>query len=199
MIFVFEGADGCGKDTAADAVSDILGIRVIRFPDRKTQSGKEIDHQLKCGIPSPTAFQALQIANRAEKMPALLHTSGHPRNHLILVRYWQSGVVYGVVEGLPKRWLVLSQDFLPRADLNILFAVRPSILAQRRAERRGRIEVYETGEKDRAICDGYLRLWRKTPDSVVVNAENSKTVVKQHACALLRVKMQEAERCIFTT
>jgi thymidylate kinase len=86
-------------------------------------------------------FQALHIANRMEVMPKLQaaaadYTPYHAVN-LILARYWQSGWVYGQLDGLDPQWLRDVHQGMAQPTLNILLDLDPQTAMKRRADRDG--------------------------------------------------------------
>lgn len=156
MLIVLEGIDGCGKDYVAER----LPWCSMNFPARETPTGKSIDHQLKNGITDPMAFQCLQIMNRVEHLVSLKTCAGNPAEHLVLVRYWQSGFVYGHMDGIPQTWLFeMQKRVVPEADLNILLDVDPLEAACRRKQREGSSEFYETKPKQEMAAYFYRELW----------------------------------------
>ncbi|KKL93970.1 hypothetical protein LCGC14_1869400 [marine sediment metagenome] len=121
MIVVIEGGDGAGKTEVAKAIVKMLDADVfIHFPDDNAVTGPLIRSYLKGGwqvletatsnseiarTQSALAFQSLNIANRMEHMPEIKNCASQPEQHAVLVRYWQSGWVYGQLDGLDPGWL----------------------------------------------------------------------------------------------
>ena len=111
---------------------------------------------------SALAFQALQIANRMELMPRL-RAAQRSGSNLVLARYWQSGWVYGQLDGLPAAWLHGAHADMVQPDLNVLLNAPAEACMERRASRDGALapERYE-GKLDftRKVVDLYRDLWR---------------------------------------
>jgi dTMP kinase len=101
-------------------------------------------------------FQALQLANRMEKVAKIKEALAQKRP-VVADRYWPSGVVYGSADGLDPEWLERIQAPLPQPDLYLLLDVDVAESSQRRPERRDRYEGnLEFLEKVHAI---YRQLW----------------------------------------
>lgn len=156
MLIVIEGPDGAGKTTLAKQ----LGFETIHFPVRDTVSGKAIHDQLRNGIKDPAGFQALQLANKMEQRDRLSYAEGDRQTHLVCVRYWQSSVVYGGLDGLDPAWLIEMNRDLPPADLSILVDIEPAVLMGRRAGRGDEREAYEREWYDPVVVRRYRDLWK---------------------------------------
>ena len=176
MIICIEGADGCGKTSVAEAVAKALGCDVIPFPnDDEPMTGPMIREYLQkkwevAGVNgwtappllSALAFQCVQVANRMALMPMLRAAKRDGRN-LVLARYWQSGWVYGQLDGLPAVWLHGVHATMVQPDLNVLLDAPAEACMERRAARDGALapERYE-GKLDftRRVVELYRELWR---------------------------------------
>lgn len=158
MLIVIEGGDGSGKTTLAYNISRWLECTVQHFPDRTTVTGHAINRMLKTGI-EPLEFQVLQLANRHEKYAMLKSAKGSWNKHVICVRYWQSGWVYGALDGLDKRWLFDIHEGLPSPDLSLLLDIPAAVLEERRKKRGEPDEAYEAQRKDKEINALYRELW----------------------------------------
>jgi thymidylate kinase len=178
MLIVIEGADGCGKDSVADAVAKEIGASRMNFPNDRGVTGPAIREYLKKKwwvsrvAPgeyddhlSALAFQALQIANRMEFMGQLERASEHGETPLVLARYWQSAWVYGQLDGLDPTFLVRVHEYMAQANLNILLSATAETCMARRSKRDGDLipERYE-GKLDftRKVAALYDKLWSDT-------------------------------------
>ena len=176
MLIVLEGADGCGKTTLATALAARSPrISVLEFPVRHTHSGGLIQKFLRgqrrlmdnngCfdTVEDAMVLQSLMLTNRMEQDHLLRLAQHSKHHHLIVCRYWQSGLVYGAKDGLPEDWLLRIHGTLPRADLNVLLDVEPAELHKRRRQRGGAPERYESTAHDRNIVHRYRDLWDRPP------------------------------------
>lgn len=184
-MIVIEGADGCGKDTVADAVARLLtGSERLNFPNDKGVTGPMIraylnrrwhiqedfqDAPLRNPYFDALAFQALQVANRMEVMPRLLDASlNEPEGPVVvLARYWQSGWVYGQLDGLDPEFLLGLHKAMAVPHLNVLLDVPADVCMARRAARDGvKTERYE-GKLDftAKVVDLYRRLWAQQSEA----------------------------------
>jgi thymidylate kinase len=174
MLIAIEGADGCGKTTVAQAIARFLESECFHFPNDEGVTGPMIRDYLarkwcveytppkhnKCA--SALAFQALQVMNRMEVMSCLKDAASWDNPHLVLARYWQSGFVYGTLDGLEPNFLLEVHSTMVQPQLNILLDVDPATALKRRAKRDGdkKPERYEEKIEFQARVAGmYLDLW----------------------------------------
>lgn len=175
MLIVIEGADGCGKTSVASAIAERYSARLIQFPNDLSVTGPMIRAYLKKewwvergtvhdSQMGALAFQALQVMNRMEVMSLLLDASlsDEEAPRVVLARYWQSGWVYGQLDGLDAAFLEKVHETMAEPDLNILLNLSPEESMRRRAARDGALppERYE-GRLDftKRVVDLYKRLW----------------------------------------
>jgi dTMP kinase len=143
-IIVFEGIDKAGKTTQAKLLEKKLGSKCVRidFPDYSTPVGKEIKQFLdgKRNYPDEVKMMLLS-ANRWEKKGEIekIVSKG---TIVIMNRYYQSNLVYGISKGLKLDWLLSLDKGLPKADLVIVIDIRPKTLTSRSKN------VVDTFEKD---------------------------------------------------
>jgi len=107
------------------------------------------------------AFQALQVANRMEVMP-MLFDAANDKVDVVCARYWQSGYVYGKLDGLDTVWLKQVHKSMAQPHVNLLLDLPVEVAMKRRADRDGALspERYE-GRIDFAtkVAQGYRDLW----------------------------------------
>jgi len=143
-IIVFEGIDKAGKTTQAKLLEKKLGSKCVRidFPDYSTTIGKEIRQFLdgKRNYPDEVKMMLLS-ANRWEKKEEIEKIVSKGTT-VIMNRYYQSNLVYGISKGLKLDWLLSLDKGLPKADLVIVIDIRPKTLASRSKN------VVDTFEKD---------------------------------------------------
>jgi dTMP kinase len=143
-IIVFEGIDKAGKTTQAKLLEKKLGSNCVRidFPDYSTPVGKEIKQFLdgKRNYPDEVKMMLLS-ANRWEKKDEIEKMVSKGTT-VIMNRYYQSNLVYGISKGLKIDWLLSLDKGLPKADLVIVIDIRPKTLVSRSKN------VVDTFEKD---------------------------------------------------
>ena len=143
-IIVFEGIDKAGKTTQAKLLEKELGSKCVRidFPDYTTPVGKEIKQFLdgKRNYPDEVKMMLLS-ANRWEKKGEIEKMVSKGTT-VIMNRYYQSNLVYGISKGLKLDWLLSLDKGLPKADLVIVIDIRPQTLVSRSKN------VVDTFEKD---------------------------------------------------
>ena len=184
-IIVFEGIDKAGKTTQAKLLEKKLGSKCVRidFPDYSTPVGKEIKHFLdgKRSYPDEVKMMLLS-ANRWEKKDHIEKIIDKG-DTVIMNRYYQSNLVYGISKGLKLGWLLSLDMGLPKADLVIVIDIKPRTLVRRSKN------VVDTFEKDleliRRVKKNYRILARRFDWRIV---EGEKSVVEVHGQVLKIVK-----------
>jgi dTMP kinase len=148
MIIVIEGGDQAGKKTQTALLAKALKQRKIKtttfsFPDYETPIGKEIAKYLngKRKFP-PQVIHCLLAANRWEKLDEIL-TAQSKNSVLIMNRYYQSNLIYGLANGMKRKWLENLDEGLPKADLVILLDVTQSESFRRKKTNRDKFEKNE--------------------------------------------------------
>ena len=148
MIIVIEGGDQAGKLTQSTLLEKALKKRKIKtklfhFPDYKTPIGKEIRKYLdgKRKFP-PQVIHCLLAANRWEKLNEIL-TAQEKNSVLIMNRYYHSNLVYGIANGMKKKWLENLDTGLPKADLVVLLDITQKESFQRQKTHRDKFEKNE--------------------------------------------------------
>jgi dTMP kinase len=184
-IIVFEGIDKAGKTTQAKLLEKKLGSKCVRidFPDYSTPVGKEIKQFLdgKRNYPDEVKMMLLS-ANRWEKKGEIEKIVSKGTT-VIMNRYYQSNLVYGISKGLKLDWLLSLDKGLPKADVVIVIDIRPKTLASRSKN------VVDTFEKDleliRRVKKNYRILANKFNWRTV---EGEKTVDEVHGQVLRIVR-----------
>jgi dTMP kinase len=166
-IIVFEGIDKAGKTTQAKLLEKKLGSKCVRidFPDYSTPVGKEIRRFLdgKRNYPDEVKMMLLS-ANRWEKKGEIekIVSKG---TIVIMNRYYQSNLVYGISKGLKLDWLLSLDKGLPKADLVIVIDIKPQTLVSRSKN------VVDTFEKDLELIRRVNKNYR-----ILANKFNWRTV-----------------------
>ena len=105
----------------------------MSFPDYETAIGKEIKAFLSKERNYPIELQHLLFAaNRWEKSEEIKSHLQSGKT-LIVNRYTESNLVYGLANGLDRRWLESLENGLPKTNLVIVLDAPPQSLKSRRA------------------------------------------------------------------
>jgi dTMP kinase len=192
MILVLEGLDGCGKSTVMDALAERMNASTLVFPHDDSVTGKVIREYLRQewhatnAHAEALAFQALQTVNRLECFPILKHYEDNLKADLILCRYWQSGWVYGQMDGLDPVFLEHIHQPMPKPYLNVLLQVPPDVAWRRVQQRKGVTELYETPHKIEEAADLYNALWASRAGDaqwIIIDATRPLAEVVDEICA----------------
>ena len=181
MIIVFEGGDQAGKKTQSILLekklkSANIKTKLFSFPDYSTPIGKEIDQYLHGKRKfSPQVIHCLLAANRWEKADEI--KKAQQKNSVIIMnRYRESNLVYGLVNGLKLNWLENLDIGLPKSDLVIVLDV-----PQTESFRRKRLDR-DRFEKNRAFSQKISKTYRKVSKQKkwkIVDATKSKHEVHE--------------------
>lgn len=191
MIIVIEGGDQAGKKTQSQLLANALRKRKIKtkvfsFPDYSTPIGKEIKKYLNGKRKLPVqVVHCLLAANRWEKLKEIKDAISK-NSVLIMNRYHQSNLVYGLVNGMKLDWLENLDAGLPKADLVILLDVTQKESFNRKKIKRDQFEKnYEFSKK---ISRAYRLLARKKHWKII-NASGSKIQVHQEILKVFAKKI----------
>lgn len=137
-IISIEGIDAVGKHTQSLLLETWLKgqghkTALLSFPDYRTPIGREI----RAFLSGKRAFvpelqHMLFAANRWEKVP-LIKQYRDADTTIIINRYSESNVVYGVANGLNMRWLRSIEDGIPKSDMVLVLDAPPTALLSRRS------------------------------------------------------------------
>src|SRR3990172_2960534 len=123
MIIVIEGGDQAGKKTQSLLLAKALKARKLKtklfsFPDYSTPIGKEIKLYLHGKRKFPLqVIHCLLAANRWEKVNEIQNAISK-NSVLIMNRYYQSNLIYGLINGLNAQWLVHLKESFRRKKSN---------------------------------------------------------------------------------
>ena len=181
MIVVFEGGDQAGKKTQSELLEKTLKTAKIKaklfsFPDYSTPIGKELTKYLhgKRKFP-PQVIHCLLAANRWEKLDEI--KKAQQKNSVIIMnRYRESNLVYGLVNGLKIDWLENLDVGLPKSDLVIVLDVSQNESFNRKRANRDRFE------KNRDFSQRISKTYRKMAKQKkwkIVNATKSKREIHE--------------------
>ena len=181
MIVTFEGGDQAGKKTQSALLAKRLKslkikTKLFSFPDYSTPIGKEIDKYLhgKRTFP-PQTIHTLLAANRWEKVDEI--KKAQEKNSVVIMnRYAESNLVYGLANGLKLPWLEGLDAGLPKSDLVIVLDVPQNESFKRKQQNRDKFE--KNAKFSQTISRTYRKLAKKKRWKII-DATQSKNDVHQ--------------------
>ncbi len=191
MIVVIEGGDQAGKKTQTELLFKALKKRKIKattfsFPDYTTSVGKEIAKYLSGNRKFlPQTIHCLLAANRWEKLSQILQAQSE-NSVLIMNRYYQSNLVYGLANGLKQSWLENLDAGLPKADLVILLDISQKESFRRKKTNR---DKFEKNEKFLKKISKIYRDTAKKKRWTIIDAFQSKEKVHQEILKVFSKKI----------
>lgn len=187
-IIVIEGSDKAGKTTQSRMLMESIKLAgkvcaVIDFPDYATPIGTEIKAFLEGKRDYPNEVKHLLFsANRWEKKKEI-ESMVENGTIVILNRYYQSNLVYGISNGLAASWLTGLEKGLPKEDLVIVLTVSPEVSTKRGSETP---DSFESDQKFVAEVHKAYRRLGKQFGWKLVDGEKSKEQVHQEVMKLVR-------------
>jgi dTMP kinase len=186
-IIVIEGTDKAGKTTQSRMLQEAIKALgkicvVIDFPDYTTPIGLEIRAFLDGRRDYPAETKHLLFsANRWEKKKEI---ESMVENGTIVVmnRYWQSNLIYGVSNGMDESWLLKLDKGLPKEDMVLLLLVNP-------ATSKSRAEVLDAFEGDAKLAAAAYKNYQKYARKFgwkVLDGSRSKEQVHQEILKIAR-------------
>jgi dTMP kinase len=140
-----EGIDAVGKRTQTALLNSEFRARGLRtrtfsFPAYNTPIGREIRRFLKGSRNYPAEARHMLFAvNRWEKKAEMLEALS-AADFVLVNRYSESNLAYGVSSGLPLDWLLSLESGLPKTDLVAVLDASPEALYGRRGADKDRFE-----------------------------------------------------------
>ena len=191
MIIVFEGGDQAGKKTQSTMLekklkSARIKTKLFSFPDYSTPVGKEINRYLhgKIKFP-PQVIHCLLAANRWEKLDEIRKAQEN-NSVIIMNRYAESNLIYGLANGLKLKWLENLDAGLPKSDLVIVLDVSQKVSFTRKKSNRDRFE------KNRDFSQKISKIYRKMAKKKkwkIIDATKSKQDVHQDIMKIFAKKI----------
>jgi len=180
LLIGIEGIDAAGKRTQSSLLRSWFvkkgrHTRALSFPDYSTPLGLEIKKFLSGERRySSQVRHILFAANRWEKRETIENYLSRG-NAVIVDRYTESNLAYGVANGLPLEWLISLEKGMPKAGLVIVLDAP----ARRLSKRRHRKDKYEGDETlQRRARKTYLQLAKKFGWVVIDGGGGAKSVHK---------------------
>uniref|UniRef100_H2YR03 Thymidylate kinase n=1 Tax=Ciona savignyi TaxID=51511 RepID=H2YR03_CIOSA len=192
-LIILEGLDRSGKTTQCKKLLESLRshqhkVKLIKFPDRTTETGKMIDSYLKQNMKiDDRAIHLLFSANRWEKRLEMLKDLEQGIT-LIVDRYAFSGVAFSSAKkGLELEWCKCPDRGLPKPDLVIFLNVSSSDAASRGGYGE---ERYENTEFQKTVANNFKRMWDEWK---VIDAGGSIDDVHQTILNYVKSTMQSVD------
>ena len=189
-IIVIEGVDKAGKQTQARLLVETLKLSgrisiVVDFPDYNTPIGMEIKAFLEGKREYPNELKHMLLsANRWERKSEL-ESMIEKGTIVIMNRYYQSNLVYGVSNGLNINWLSNLERGLPKEDIVIVLDVSSTILTERSTERD--LDSFEKNQKLLLEVNKNYRKLAKQFKWKIINGEKSREQVHQEIMNILKI------------
>lgn len=189
-IIVIEGIDKAGKTTQANLLLKKFKSKCVKFdfPDYTTPIGKEIKQFLDGRRDySDQVKMMLLSANRWEKKTEIERVIAKGTT-IIMNRYYQSNLVYGVSKGLELDWLLALDEGLPKADLVIVIDIKTDTLVT-----RSKNSIIDTFEKDRELIRKVKKTYRLLAKKFkwnVIDGEKSVDDVHSQVLRIVRNNMK---------
>lgn len=193
MLIVIEGSDKAGKATQTQMLSDRLkkegfSVATIAFPDYSTKIGEEIRALLHGEKDYPVEVRHMLLsANRWEKKEEI-EKMLKENDVVILNRYYQSNLAYGVASGLRLEWLQALDNGLPREDIVIVLDVTPEV-SIKRMQSKG--DVFEMNDD---MMSKVPRLYRELAGRYgwfLINGDRSREDVHKEIMRIIEDKIKQ--------
>jgi dTMP kinase len=189
-IIVIEGVDRAGKQTQAKLLVETLKLSgricvAVDFPDYNTHIGMEIKAFLEGKREYPNELKHMLLsANRWERKNEI-ESMIEKGTIVIMNRYYQSNLVYGVSNGLNINWLANLERGLPKEDIVIVLDVSSTILTERSTERD--LDSFEKNQKLLLEVNKNYRKLAKQFKWKIINGEKSREQVHQEIINILKI------------
>ena len=190
-IIVIEGIDKAGKTTQANLLlKNLKGKKYVKFdfPDYSTPVGIEIKQFLDGKRDySDEVKMMLLSANRWEKKSEIESIIGKGTT-IIMNRYYQSNLVYGISKGLKLKWLLALDEGLPKADLVVVIDIKTNTLVK-----RSRNDITDTFEQDLDLIRNVRRNYKMLANKFnwhIIDGEDTVNIVNVQVVELVRKIMK---------
>jgi dTMP kinase len=189
-IIVIEGVDKAGKLTQSRLLVDSLKLSgricvVMDFPDYTTPIGMEIRAFLDGKREYSNELKHMLLsANRWERkreIESMIETG----TIVVINRYWQSNLVYGVSNGLNINWLTNLERGLPKEDIVIVLNVSPTVSSQR--SEAGDLDSFEKNQKLLLEVNKNYRKLAKQFKWKIIDGEKRKEQVHQEIMKIVKL------------
>lgn len=184
-LIIIEGLDKAGKTTQSKLLFDFYNktypgqVSLLNFPDYTTRIGKEIKSFLQGEVDYNNEVKHILLsANRWEKKSEIEKLK-EQNKIIILNRYYQSNLVYGLANDMDYDWLVNLDKGLPLEDIVIILDIDPVISYKRGVENDFILDEFEKNknflEKARK---NYIDLAKKFNWNVINSNSDTNSILK---------------------
>lgn len=196
MLIVIEGSDKAGKATQTQLLKEDLekksvSVATLAFPVYTTKIGEEIRAFLHGETDYPIQVRHMLLsANRWEKK-AEIEKMLEENKVVILNRYYQSNLVYGLASGLKAEWLMALDEGLPKEDVVIVLDVAAEVSIQRMANKG---DIFEMSDN---IMNNVSALYRELAGRygwILVNGDRSREDVHKEIMRIVEDRMDKQKR-----
>ena len=190
-IIGIEGIDAVGKQTQSLLLEAWLRnngfeTAMLSFPDYETPIGKEIKAFLSGERDFlPELRHMLFAANRWEKV-LLIKEHLRANKTIIVNRYSESNLVYGVANGLDLEWLMALEEGIPKSNLVIVLDAPHTGVASRRP---GTKDAYERDSGLQARAQELYRELAPRFEWVVLDASRDIKSVHESLTEVVKERM----------
>lgn len=206
-LIVFEGVDGAGTTTQAQAlkrafVARGLPAHVTAQPStgpvgmliRQVLAGRLVLHDSKA--PGWSTMALLFAADRQDHQEAEIEPNLHDGVTVICDRYLYSSVIYQSLSASRPgavSWIQEINARIRKPDLVIFLEVSARDAALRREQRSGRAELYDDADFQARLVERYHELPRLFPDHPIVTLDGARPADTIAAEAWARVDALRAK------
>jgi dTMP kinase len=189
-IIVIEGVDKAGKRTQSRLLVESLKLSgricvVMDFPDYNTNIGMEIRAFLDGKREYSNELKHILLsANRWERKSEI-ESMIQKGTIVIINRYYQSNLVYGVSNGLNLNWLANLEKGLPKEDIVIVLDISSTLSTERSAE--ADLDSFEKNQKLLLEVINNYRKFAKRFKWNIINGEGSREQVHQEIMKILKL------------
>jgi dTMP kinase len=189
-IIVIEGVDKAGKRTQSRLLVESLKLSgricvVMDFPDYNTNIGMEIRAFLDGKREYSNELKHILLsANRWERKSEI-ESMIQKGTIVIINRYYQSNLVYGVSNGLNLNWLANLEKGLPKEDIVIVLDISSTVSTERSAE--ADLDSFEKNQKLLLEVINNYRKFAKQFKWNIINGEESREQVHQEIMKILKL------------
>lgn len=193
MLIVIEGNDKAGKATQTELLKNALeknglSVSAMAFPVYDSPIGKEIKAFLDGKREYPVQVRHMLLsANRWEKKTEI-EKMLEGNQVVILNRYYQSNLIYGIASGLEMEWLQMLDEGLPKEDVVIVLDVGPEVSIQRMPSKG---DIFEMNDE---VLNNVSRLYRELAKKfgwVLVDGDRTKEEVHKEIMGIVESRIKQ--------